>query len=99
MDMRRIAAVAIVRFRRAAARFGRAIGVSSAGMFGAGWGTRCLRVRERHPVAEGEEPDALGHARVEARSGLRYSRSEEPAIEPAIDRERHPGDVAGRVAR
>ena len=61
--------------------------------------TRCLRVRERHPVAEGEEPDALGHARVEARSGLRYSRSEEPAIEPAIDRERHPGDVAGRVAR
>jgi hypothetical protein len=59
----------------------------------------CLRVRKRHPVAEGEEPDALGHARVEARSGLRYSRSEEPAIEPAIHRERHPGDVAGRVAR
>jgi hypothetical protein len=59
----------------------------------------CLRVRERHPVAEGEEPDALGDARVEARSGLWYSRSEEPAIEPAIDRERHPGDVAGRVAR
>ena len=59
----------------------------------------CLRVRERHPVAEGEEPDALGHARVKARSGLRYPRSEEPAIEPAIDRERHPGDVAGRVAR
>ena len=46
-----------------------------------------------------EEPDALGHAQVEARSGLRYSRSEESAIEPAIDRERHPGDVAGRVAR
>jgi 3-oxoacyl-[acyl-carrier protein] reductase len=23
-----------------------------------------LRVRERHPVADGEEPDALGHARV-----------------------------------
>jgi hypothetical protein len=58
-----------------------------------------LRVRERHPVADGEEPDALGHARVEARSGLRYSRLEEPAIESAIDRERHPGDVAGRVAR
>jgi hypothetical protein len=25
--------------------------------------------------------------------------SEEPAIEPAIDHERQPGDVAGRVAR
>jgi hypothetical protein len=40
-------------------------------------------------------PKPLSHDR----SRLRHSRSEEPAIEPAIDRERHPGDVAGRVAR
>ena len=42
----------------------------------------------------------MGHA--PNRSALRppvFPRSEEPAIEPAIDRERHPGDVAGRVAR
>jgi pyruvate/2-oxoglutarate dehydrogenase complex dihydrolipoamide acyltransferase (E2) component len=36
--VRRIGAVAIGRFPRAAARFGPAIGVSSVGMFGAGWG-------------------------------------------------------------
>jgi hypothetical protein len=92
--------VAIVRFRRAAARFGPAIGVSLAGMVGARGGSRCLGKRGNGiQVAEGEEPDALGHAPVEACGGLRYFRSEEPAIEPAIDRERHPGDVAGRVAR
>jgi pyruvate/2-oxoglutarate dehydrogenase complex dihydrolipoamide acyltransferase (E2) component len=36
--IRRIGAVALGRFPRAAARFGPAIGVSSMGMFGAGWG-------------------------------------------------------------
>jgi pyruvate/2-oxoglutarate dehydrogenase complex dihydrolipoamide acyltransferase (E2) component len=36
--VRRVGAVALGRFPRAAARFGPAIGVSSLGMFGAGWG-------------------------------------------------------------
>jgi hypothetical protein len=43
--VRRIGAVAIGRFPRAAARFGPATGVSSVGMFGAGWGIRCRRSR------------------------------------------------------
>jgi hypothetical protein len=53
--MRRIGAVAIVRFRRAAARFGPAIGVGSVGMFGARGGYRCLGERGNGiQVAEGE---------------------------------------------